>query len=144
MALSTIAKRLLEVALGRKEFADEITTALDAVTAAGPTTVSPSVIGHIVKFSGIVGQCADSGVAVTAIAAAQGDATSALAKTQAAKSANLSGIAPTSAVCIAQFGSIVSQTGLCHVILDTSDATKTWVVCSDGVQYWAVAMTATV
>jgi hypothetical protein len=144
MALSVIAKRLMRVAFGSKKYGDEVTTALDAVTAAGPTTVSPSVIDNIVSFSGIVGQCQDSGVAIGAIAAAQADATAALANSQVAASANLAGAAPTSAVCVAAFGSVVSQNGLCHVILDSSDATKTWIVCSDGVKYWAVAVVATV
>ena len=79
MALSVKAKRELEVAMGDKEHADEITTALDAVIAAGPTTVSPSVVDNILTFSGVAGQCQDSGVAIGAVAAAQGDATDALA-----------------------------------------------------------------
>lgn len=137
MSLSARAKRLIQHALGNKGYGTELAVAIDASTAANVERVTPSVIDNIVIFDGITGSCADSAIPITNIAAA-------LAYHQNAVSHNLAGVAPTSAECIAAFGSIVSQTGQVHIMLDSSDATKTYVCASDGVAWWQKALTKTV
>ena len=144
MSLSAKLKSIIEVAFANKKYGDELSTAVDALIAAGPTTVSPSVIDNILTFSSIVGACQDSGVAIGAIAAAQADATIAKAYKQAGASVNLAGSAPTSAQCIAAFGAIATQSGQAHVMLDSSDATKTYVCASDGVAWFQIALTKTI
>lgn len=153
MSLSTKVKRLLQVALGDKTRADELSLAIDNASAG---VVPAGSISEVELVTAVATKLNNGDATATAVSVPngilKGDGTgafSAIADNSAAWDAlipisaavNLAGVAPTNAQMIAAFGAVATNAGKHAVMSDSSDATKTYSCICDGASWFQIAGT---